>query len=334
MLKTRIMNLRNASSPVSLLSTREPLVVEFDEEPDVLSMLLAACYGDQEALPADLTGLAGLLVGAEKYGMVRVARCAGRAWDEAAVQQPLEAYFIALAHGLKEHAKASARIVLTRPIAEAFTAVMDTSPALSYHRLLVYYDACCEVFRQRLTQASARIPDQLSQYYACGNDSSSGMHEDTHYTLGRNHCRGYVNVRAANVVTPLKHIASTTRLTPGANLRNTFCDTVIQAGVGRNQSTDLSGFAAMLIQCVVAVPDEIDKALDDVRQSRSITNSLILIYVFRRWRSTWVEDAAFSIVSLWMHGMCSFDLSERAVITLIGIADGRPTYISNEMSSV
>ncbi|EIW58582.1 uncharacterized protein TRAVEDRAFT_47724 [Trametes versicolor FP-101664 SS1] len=265
-LKAQILGLRSTIPPdvSSSANIAGPLVLEFDDEPEVISMLLTACYCDDEALPTDLTYLAKLLVVSRKYGMARVARSSIRAWDETATPRPLEAYFIALAHGLVDFATAAARNVLAEPITDAYVAVMDTAPALAYHRLLVYYDACSTIFRQRLVQASSQIPMHVIQTYTCDDPTSAAVHIGSLYKMGRTHCQSRVNVPATDIVLPLKNIANTAHLSPGANLRNTFRDAVVRAGSGRSQSTDLPSFAAMLIQCVISLPDDLDKALDDV----------------------------------------------------------------------
>ncbi len=71
-------------------------VLEFDEDADVLSALLRACYDCDAGLPTDLQTLAALLLASGEYRMERIARWTSRAWDDAAALRPLEAYFVAL----------------------------------------------------------------------------------------------------------------------------------------------------------------------------------------------------------------------------------------------
>lgn len=241
-LKARILNLRNIASITSPLPSMEPLMLELDDNPEVISMLLTACYDNEDTLPTALPRIADLLTASEKYGMTRVVRRVHRAWNEAAAVRPLEAYFVALDHDLEECAKAAAKHVLAGPVADAYVNIMDRAPALQYHRLLVYYDACRHVARERLDQAYAQVPDRV--WVSCDD------------------CDDDADVPTKDIKTRLRHATHTEPHSPRGDLRTTLRDAVIQAGTGRGQ---LSSFAASLIKCVVSVPDEIDRALNDVR---------------------------------------------------------------------
>ncbi|KAI0629322.1 hypothetical protein C8Q77DRAFT_1143342 [Trametes polyzona] len=155
-LRTRLASLR-AAAPTNTPSPPEPVVLEFDESPEVVSVLLQACYLAEDGLPKDLDSLAQALVAANKYQMARVGRYVRTAWDEAAGAQPLEAYLVAVHHGLKDCGRAAARRVLEQPIATAWAPAMNTAPALVYHRLLVYYDTCRGIAQAKLNELSGRL---------------------------------------------------------------------------------------------------------------------------------------------------------------------------------
>lgn len=255
-LKKQILSLRAAASSASSSHSTEPMVLDFDEETDVVSDLLAVCYGGEDDLPADLTRITGLLAASRKYDMTRVARWTRHAWDVAASLRPLEAYFVALAHGLTECAKAASRYMLARPIADAYNPAMENAPALSYHRLLEYYDACQRIVRERLVSASSRIPVNLSQSFTCPTPHSP-YHPNGLQAL---------NIPATSLVTSLRNIANTAR--PGAGLKKVLRDTATQAGSGRSV-VDLPSFAGVLVQYILSTPDEIEVALDNVRKVHS-----------------------------------------------------------------
>ncbi|OJT06928.1 hypothetical protein TRAPUB_2224 [Trametes pubescens] len=139
----------------------EPLVVlDFDEDAKLV-FSLEACYGDP--LPTDPAQLAELLVACQKYEMVAIAGRVREAWERAAARRPLEAYFAAINHGLNECAEGVAKNVLRGPVPRTSTTVMDSVPALAYHRLLVYYDVCRQIFKERLENICDRIPAHI--YY-------------------------------------------------------------------------------------------------------------------------------------------------------------------------
>ncbi|EIW62955.1 uncharacterized protein TRAVEDRAFT_160971 [Trametes versicolor FP-101664 SS1] len=140
--------------------------LELDEKSDIVSLLLKACYDGEEGLPADLdlATVAELFRASRKYEMTRIARLVCGAWDRVAALNPLEAYLVAINHGLDEYARAAAKNVLMGPIANAYTTVMEDAPALAYHRLLLYHDTCWEVRRERFIAFGSRILN-MSTYY-------------------------------------------------------------------------------------------------------------------------------------------------------------------------
>ena len=119
--------------------------LDFDEDADVVSALLNVCYYGKTALevPRTLAMLAQLLAAAEKYEMVDVVHWTQAAWERAANEQPLRAYFVAIAHGSDRLAKDVAMKALGRP--SQFTSVyvpeMESSSAMLYHQLMQFVDS-------------------------------------------------------------------------------------------------------------------------------------------------------------------------------------------------
>lgn len=163
--KARLANLRMQHMSTDSESSGPILPqLDFDEDSDTLAALLRVCYTGELGLPADLDSLGQLLLAARKYDMPHVTTCARLAWDDAASRDPLEAYFVAINHGLRSSAEAVARKVLAKQTAHVYTSVMERSSALAYHRMLVYYDASCTMIRDRALQAIAKLPENIDFY--------------------------------------------------------------------------------------------------------------------------------------------------------------------------
>ncbi|EIW58580.1 uncharacterized protein TRAVEDRAFT_20544 [Trametes versicolor FP-101664 SS1] len=121
-----------------------PLNLEFEEDAQTVSNILDVCYRAEAGVPVGLSALVPLIQAARKYEMSQVSYWAEVAWPGAAACQPVKAYLLAVTGGLPELAKVAALNMLERPAVEleVYTSVMETVPALTYHRLLLYYDAC------------------------------------------------------------------------------------------------------------------------------------------------------------------------------------------------
>ncbi|KAL1942457.1 hypothetical protein VTO73DRAFT_6059 [Trametes versicolor] len=145
--------------------------LELDEKSDIVSLLLKACYDGEEGLPADLdlATVAELFRASRKYEMTRIARLVCGAWDRVAALNPLEAYLVAINHGLDEYARAAAKNVLMGPIANAYTTVMEDAPALAYHRAMPSANTSVH-------GGSGDVVPSESQYIAQERDHSLGGH--------------------------------------------------------------------------------------------------------------------------------------------------------------
>ncbi|EIW58584.1 uncharacterized protein TRAVEDRAFT_72106 [Trametes versicolor FP-101664 SS1] len=246
-LKARLAERRGVSSGNDMLNgspgpSAEPLVVlDFDEETEVVFSLLKACYGDEEPVPTDLSKLAALLVACQKYEMVAIARRVREAWDRAAAHRPLEAYFVAINHGLHEYAEAAAKTVLRGPVPRAFTNVMDSAPALAYHRLLVYYDACRQNLKERLRIICDRIPEQV--YYATRSSA----------------------YRQSTTTTALKQAVTDVTSAPGIPLKAECRKKITDIMLKQLDSTGFGDFLVPLIECMTSTDGIIDSAINDVQ---------------------------------------------------------------------
>ncbi|KAI1791844.1 hypothetical protein LXA43DRAFT_1061100 [Ganoderma leucocontextum] len=127
--------------------------LEVDIDPPTLSTLLAVLYGGNDQLPSDLHSLGSALVAARKFGMAQVTKAAEGRWDSLAASSPLEAYFVAIEHGLADYARFAARKVLEGPVAGAYVRAMESGTALAYHHLLEYYRACARTIDARMKAA-------------------------------------------------------------------------------------------------------------------------------------------------------------------------------------
>ncbi|KAH9857581.1 hypothetical protein C2E23DRAFT_856301 [Lenzites betulinus] len=140
--KSQIASLRAASASAR---SNQPLTLQFDEDPATLSALLQICYTHEKG----------------KYDMPHIVAYIRLAWDDAASRNPLEAYFIAVNHRLRDCAKAAAKEVLVKKTALTYVSVMERLPPLVYHCLLVYYDTCRTMLREQALQALANLPERV-----------------------------------------------------------------------------------------------------------------------------------------------------------------------------
>ena len=155
--------------------------LELEVESDTLVTLLEICYGNTSSLPSSPLVLAALLVAVERYKMVLVQRIVQDRWDEVAKSSSLDAYFVALRHGLTPHARLAAKEMLKKPINGAYARTMESAPALSYHRLLEYYIACGAAVKVKGLEAIATWDNDMRNaqqrcysYYSSSHNIQEG----------------------------------------------------------------------------------------------------------------------------------------------------------------
>ena len=142
---------RSQSCEVDKMAQRVELEVEVGS--NVLVPLLELCYGRVSDLPSAPSRLAPLLVATNKYQMTQIHKIVQDRWDEMAKTSPLDAYFVAVQHGLNSQARHAARGVLEGPIDGAYARSMKSSSALSYYRLLQYYTSCTVAVNAQVEEA-------------------------------------------------------------------------------------------------------------------------------------------------------------------------------------
>ncbi|KAI0350091.1 hypothetical protein OH77DRAFT_1102382 [Trametes cingulata] len=137
-------------------------MLEFEEGPEFMSLLLSVCYSGTDGLSsADLDTLAQLILAVRKYEMPLIAAGTQSAWDLRAASSPMEAYIVAVKYGLRDHARAAAAKVSERPMSNwPYVRAMETTPALAYHRLMEFYDCCTRTVESCFVQAADGILKQ------------------------------------------------------------------------------------------------------------------------------------------------------------------------------
>ena len=133
----------------------QPILLEMDIDSATLSALLAVLYGGSAQLPSDLRPLGAVFVVAIKFRMVQVIEAVKGRWDSLATTNPLEAYFVAIEHGLTDYARSAARKVLESPVAGVYVGAMELGTALTYHHLLEYYRECARKIDARMKARAA-----------------------------------------------------------------------------------------------------------------------------------------------------------------------------------
>lgn len=130
-----------SDSPDNEWRCRPPVIYLTTINPDTLAILLQFCYGTALSPPRapNLPALAPALLASQKYKMSQVEKLIVARWHNLATLNPLEAYFVAVQHGLETYARAAAMVVLEKPIADSYVDIMESSSALSYLRILEYY---------------------------------------------------------------------------------------------------------------------------------------------------------------------------------------------------
>ncbi|KAI0664242.1 hypothetical protein C8Q70DRAFT_1049747 [Cubamyces menziesii] len=250
-LRTRLVNLRaDGSVGESLAGT---LVLDFDDDPDVVSALLSACYEGFSGLPSSLGPLGRLLLAARKYEMRQIERMACMAWDELAEENPLTAFYTAVNHGLKEQAKSAAKSAFRRCTLDAYQPEMEHTSALAYHRLLTFYDSCLQVIRGQLRQGSDRLPVSTALALCGGQHYSSYQFASVNTNIMKNAIAG-TSVSIGNIETISLGVRHALQQALQGSL--TTC--------GNNHVT--GGFrdlTSSVIELLTSLPEEVERAIHE-----------------------------------------------------------------------
>ncbi len=149
------------SKGTSSICAELPLL-QLDVSSDTLASLLAVCYEGSSSLPSSCGPLAAMLVASRDLHMSQVHSIVSTQWDVVSESSPLEAFFVAIHHGLKDHARGAARKVVERPLSGRYVPHMEDASALTYHRLSSYYDACVDAVREELKKVIAEWEKRLT----------------------------------------------------------------------------------------------------------------------------------------------------------------------------
>ncbi len=122
-------------------------VVRVSETAHVLNALLMICLPGAAHSDSKCVALAvEVLLAVRKYDMDSLLACAGIAFDDAMMEKPVLAYFLACQHGLEGKARDAARYCLRLPLSviinTSFEGINEMKPLLTFQRLLQYHLAC------------------------------------------------------------------------------------------------------------------------------------------------------------------------------------------------
>ncbi|OSD05468.1 hypothetical protein PYCCODRAFT_1465357 [Trametes coccinea BRFM310] len=144
--------------------SRTPSTLDLEEDSYTIRALLHLCYhgGTTDCKPSKL---AAILSAGYKYEMRSVLPALRTQWTALSTQQPLRAYLAAAKAGLHDAAAESARLVLAQGLDGMYVQELQTAPALLYYRLMLYYDRCRAIARERLlaVRLGAEVSGRVGQ---------------------------------------------------------------------------------------------------------------------------------------------------------------------------
>ncbi|KAI0630506.1 hypothetical protein C8Q77DRAFT_1133442 [Trametes polyzona] len=120
-----------------------------------------------DPLPQDICMLGDILAAATKYG-IPIPLKTDDAWTRRCTDDPLGAYLVAATRGLAEYAENAAWSSLLvyqdgarHQLFGTHHPILESTPALAYHRLRRYYDSCRRVARRELAPLCSFCDDCL-----------------------------------------------------------------------------------------------------------------------------------------------------------------------------
>ncbi|KAI9063997.1 hypothetical protein FKP32DRAFT_1602951 [Trametes sanguinea] len=121
-----------------------------EEDDNTIVALLDLCYHRGNNIPArGPFRIAPILSAVYRYQMLSLLPTLRSQWIEVSAAQPLRAYLAAANAALHAEASESAQLVLKHGLDGMFADELRTTPALPYYRLMVYYDRCRAIARER-----------------------------------------------------------------------------------------------------------------------------------------------------------------------------------------
>ncbi|KAI0642191.1 hypothetical protein C8Q79DRAFT_917426 [Trametes meyenii] len=160
-------------SPV--LPSKEPI--------QVLTSIVRCCYPNYIIpRPSDLRELVTLINAADRYGITIALPALLDHWSsEVREQDALEAYFVAIQVGNVACAKVAATYLLKTVIEGRYVQDMESSPAISYHKLLAYHRTCARIAQLRLDRLwnTLALPSASNLKYPALQDSCDWLRRYT-----------------------------------------------------------------------------------------------------------------------------------------------------------
>ncbi|TBU44078.1 hypothetical protein BD309DRAFT_63668 [Dichomitus squalens] len=134
-------------------------VVQFDEAAIVLHAMLRLIYPSPSdvSLPKDVGDLTAVLVSIDKYSLDSEQPAVWSFWQAIASTDALRAYCHAISAGHILSAKEAARCMLNQVLDGVYVEELESTPALAYHRLLLYYEKCRAVAKEESTKISTSL---------------------------------------------------------------------------------------------------------------------------------------------------------------------------------
>ena len=141
----------SSSSTQSLLP-----MVQIDAPGDVVTTLLKLCYpSEPEAdIPNEPAHLLQAIAAADQYEMKRPAQMLQDRWEMAAKGAPLKAFLLATCYRNRGCARTAAKYILEEPFQGVYDPLMERSPAVPYHCLLIHYRSCREIATSMLSDVT------------------------------------------------------------------------------------------------------------------------------------------------------------------------------------
>ncbi|KAL1944905.1 hypothetical protein VTO73DRAFT_2525 [Trametes versicolor] len=106
----------------------------------------------------DLHALVTVMVAARKYNAHGLYELAQLRLSALASSSPLGTYLATITRGLDDLARAAARKAIDLPLETTYLGELEQCPALPYHRLLLYRDACQNISRRVLHETYSSRP--------------------------------------------------------------------------------------------------------------------------------------------------------------------------------
>ncbi|TFY67243.1 hypothetical protein EVJ58_g1754 [Rhodofomes roseus] len=171
-------------------------VVDMSEPSRVLDSLLRFCYPVEDPALPSLKVTCEVLEAARKFDMVYVVAQVKKQFLSRAVQQPLQAYIVAVTRGWVDEMREAAKCTLRREMRwDAYIPEMELISAGAWYRLRAYHSACSEAVSKLVDTTQLNedgvVMDWLTTtqwpWFTC--TCSQAPFQKVYYTAARIPCR-------------------------------------------------------------------------------------------------------------------------------------------------